>query len=505
MRVHRALSLFAVATVLGPLALPGAVSASARASGDRAVAQADGLFGPYAATRVGRSWPEAVTTGDVTGDGRPDVLLSTLSYDDPELDYKLLVYAQRGDGTLAPPVLYATELGWQDDDGAGLALLDVDGDDRLDVALGTDRGVQIFRQTAGGVLTDAGLVAGTAHTRWVAALDMDRDADTDLVASGYEGSTLLTQDGGWFTASAVTTKPTRDVAAGDLDGDGLGDVVSVYGRELTVHHRAGGGWREVRHPMAYVESNAPDGLEVADLSGDGRADLAVALGGNLPDGRLNVFTQTPAGELAAPVTYLTPDMPGALTAADVNGDGRTDLVNIHNGWLRLAALIQAPDGTLGSRVFARLPYATWYNRQGLALGDVNSDGRPDAVIADYNSGLVVVPNTGGPVPAVDAHVWVTATTPADGATGVPTTAQPRIVVRHRLDPESINYNTVFMIRADGRSAYGDLAYDAASGTITLTPDPPLRPGETYQLVVGRLKTPDGTVSEVPAVFHFTTA
>jgi Bacterial Ig-like domain/FG-GAP-like repeat len=373
------------------------------------------------------------------------------------------------------------------------------------VALGTDRGVQIFRQAAGGVLADAGLVAGTAHARWVAALDMDRDGDTDLVASGYEGSTLLTQDGGWFTASLVTTKPTRDVAAGDLDGDGLGDVVSVYGRELTVHHRTGGGWREVRHQMAYVESNAPDGLEVADLSGDGRADLAVALGGNLPDGRLNVFTQTPAGELAAPVTYLTPDMPGALTAADVNGDGRTDLVNVHNGWSRLAALIQAPDGTLGARAFARLPYATWYNRQGLALGDINSDGRPDAVIADYNSGLVVVPNAGGPVPAPDAHVWVTATTPADGATGVPTTMQPRIVVRHRLDPESINYNTVFMIRADGRSAYGDLAYDAATGTITLTPDPPLRPGERYQLVVGRLKTSDGTISEVPAVFHFTTA
>jgi serine protease len=139
-------------------------------------------FNPAQATTVG-SWPETVVVGDVTGDGRDDVLLATSSYFDEANDYKLFVYAQNADGSLAAPARYPTRLAYADHQGAGLALLDADGDGRLDVALATDAGVQIFRQTATGALEDAGILPQTTGARHVVAADMDADNDADLVMS----------------------------------------------------------------------------------------------------------------------------------------------------------------------------------------------------------------------------------------------------------------------------------------------------------------------------------
>ncbi|HEX2773485.1 MAG TPA: S8 family peptidase, partial [Micromonosporaceae bacterium] len=79
------------------------------------------LFNPAVSTAVG-SWPETVAVGDVTGDGRDDVLLATSFYFDDINDYKLFVFPQNTDGTLAAPVRYATRLQYADNDGAGLAM-----------------------------------------------------------------------------------------------------------------------------------------------------------------------------------------------------------------------------------------------------------------------------------------------------------------------------------------------------------------------------------------------
>jgi hypothetical protein len=65
------------------------------------------LFDPYEAIPVG-SWSEAVAIGDVSGDGRNDVVMTTSYYFGPGADYRLWVFVQAPDGTLTPPVSYAT-------------------------------------------------------------------------------------------------------------------------------------------------------------------------------------------------------------------------------------------------------------------------------------------------------------------------------------------------------------------------------------------------------------
>src|SRR5690349_6733099 len=63
------------------------------------------LFKPYATFPVG-SFPQGVAIGDLNGDGRADVALTTTFYFDPDNDNCLHVFLQAQDGTLLPRVKY---------------------------------------------------------------------------------------------------------------------------------------------------------------------------------------------------------------------------------------------------------------------------------------------------------------------------------------------------------------------------------------------------------------
>jgi hypothetical protein len=182
-----------------------------------------------------------------------------------------------------------------------------------------------------------------------------------------------------------------------------------------------------------------------------------------------------------------------VEAADINDDNRTDVVTAHGGWNTLSVLLQKSDGTLASPVTSGIPYASHYNVQGLALGDINDDGLIDAVIADYNSGLVVLRNGSGPSPAGE-QVWVRDVAPADFATGVAVNKLPRVSLQRALDPASVNDATVRLVNGrTGATVPTTPVYDAATKTITLRLTAPLQVNTPYRIVVGALRDQAGAV------------
>ncbi len=338
------------------------------------------------------SWPDSVAIGDVTGDGRNDVVMTTSYYFDPGRDWRVWVFAQRSDGALSAPVSYAT--GRSLNVGAmGLSIGDLNGDGRNDVAVSVNIGVAVFLQTSGGLLGTPEFRPTPSSVEGTTVADIDGDGFNDIAAALNDGLAVLYGSAtGLSPAVLIGTGRTGEVEVGDVTGDGVKDLVTVGMGQPKVYRQLTP--RSFPSAQTLVTDanvfNQSWGVEVADATGDGRNDVIVSVGGNRPNSRLNVFVQTAAGALADPAVYPAYDLPEPVEARDLNGDTRPDVVTLHGGWNRAGVFLQDAAGRLAVEVLVPIPYASHYQPGGLALGDVNGDGRPDIVVADYNSGLVVL-------------------------------------------------------------------------------------------------------------------
>jgi uncharacterized protein DUF11/VCBS repeat protein len=390
----------------------GAVGALAIATG---VAGAAGtLFQPYQAFTVG-SWPEAVAIGDVTDDGRADVVMTTGYYFDPANDNRVWVFAQSGAGTLAPPVSYPTGSSATPQ---SIAVGDITGDGREDVVVGLDGvGVQVYPQLATGAL-GAPALTPTADGRIVRLGNLNGDTRPDVAAIGWGTNTVsvLLNDGAGGLQAPVSYPAQHsgydDLEVGDVTGDARDDLVVMSGQTYAVPNLSvvpqlvAGGFGPAAEYRVAPNTNT-NGVGIGDLTGDGREDVVVSFGGNRPSSNLAVFPQTTSGTLGAPVVSPSYDIPEPVEVADVDRDGRPDVVTLHGGWNRAGVYLQQPGGGIGSEDLYEIPYASHYGAEGLAVGDFSGDGAPDLAIADYNHGLVVLYGT-APPPTADMSVDVTA-------------------------------------------------------------------------------------------------
>src|SRR3954447_20502245 len=362
------------------------------------------LFAPYQAIALG-SDTKAVAIGDVTSDGREDVVATSAqgSY----ADYRVYVLAGLPDGTLAAPVSYPTP-GTGTNRIGSVAIGDITDDGPADVIVGAaGLGILVYPQLATGLLGTPTVIA-TPHTLRVAVGDLDGTAGIDLAAIGW-GDDLVSVflNDGQGALGAATTYPARhsgydDLEIGEVTGDGRDDIVVMSGQTYAtpnvsvVPQLAAGGFGAAAEYRVGDQVNS-NGIGVGDVTGAGRMDVVAAYGGNRPSSRLAVFAQTSAGLLASPVSYPVYDIPTPVEVADLDKDGRGDVVTLHSAWLRAGVSLGRADGTLAPEDLYNLPYGS-YDPHGLAVGDFTGDGWPDLAIADSNNGLVILRNLGMPPP-----------------------------------------------------------------------------------------------------------
>jgi concanavalin A-like lectin/glucanase superfamily protein/VCBS repeat protein/Ig-like domain-containing protein/FG-GAP repeat protein len=138
-----------------------------------------------------------------------------------------------------------------------------------------------------------------------------------------------------------------------------------------------------------VVGTNPFGVTAADVNGDGKVDLISA---NFTYGdTLTVLTNNRSGNFETSGTYTVGNAPTWVTAVDVNGDGKVDLISVNWADRTLTVLTNSGSGGFAtSGTYAVGSYPTE-----LAAADVNGDGKVDLICANSGDGtLTVLTNNG---------------------------------------------------------------------------------------------------------------
>jgi hypothetical protein len=317
-----------------------------------------------------------VAAGDVTGDGRADVVTA------PGRGGRGDVRAFDGAGAQESS-FYADSF----NGGHVLALGDVNGDGRLDYVLGNDDWsgpyVQVIDGSSGRQLGSFDPGYGGGHGVRVAAGDVNGDGRAEIVTATAPGlSPRVTVWPGTWTGNP---RPLRDfaafdssatpygvhVAAGDLNDDGRAEIAAValtsQGTELRVFDGTGAVLTDV-FPFS-GDSVYADSLRVAvgDVNGDGTPDLIVA--GDTGTGpEIEVLTATGTALFTIPGV----DAGESLAIGDVTGDGKPDIVVGDGPGSDPHVTVFSGAGKLES-TFG--PYGqSFTNGVRVAAGDFNGDG-----------------------------------------------------------------------------------------------------------------------------------
>ncbi|WP_395795675.1 FG-GAP repeat domain-containing protein [Aquimonas sp.] len=338
---------------------------------------------------------EALAIADLTNDGRAELALSLGAGSNSGA--LLQVYA--GDGLGGLGLIQKHELSG----GYGrqaMAIGQFNLYPGLDVAVGTSTGVVLYPGGGGVRPLAPGQRFGAAAVEIAAAINFKERAADALATTTWssQGSVYQPSPKGLFaTPWPVNVAGYNRIGSGDLDADGLIDVVTASGQglgpSLRVHRNTGhGSLTELQALHAVCPGGtfaSVGGVGLGDVDGDGHADVVAAAGGNRPRSCLQIFKGNGKGQFQ-PATFVPSyDLPGPLAVADLNGDGLSDVVTLHNGWLRLGVYLQQPNGQLGAEQLFPIPYQSWYPAQGLAVADLVGDACLDVAIAS-SQGLVVL-------------------------------------------------------------------------------------------------------------------
>ncbi len=383
------------------------------------------LSGTYGFTGPGTVVLRSLAVGDFNGDCHPDLVTSSLNGGNVSL------FLGRGDGTFGSPVNYVAETAPL---AAGAQIESIAADPNFRSLIAWDENVtansvqvtRIPRSSWPGIqgtlaATPTATLPAGMDPRGIAFGDLNRDGYRDLVVADRTSNTIrvyLNDGTGTFAAPlapVVTGLQPESVAIADVDNDGLNDVlVACFGsNDVVVHRNLGGGVLApgVSFP---VNGSGPRQVIAIDMDGDGTIDFVTV---NATSNTISCFVN-PAGDgTFIPSAINPPGLPAgaypvgngpvSLAVADLNNDGRLDIVTANVNEDSVTVLLR--DGSTSavqissSTTFAlggTIPAAPSVSSGpidlvgiapvAVAIADLNQDGFLDIVTADQGAGTVTI-------------------------------------------------------------------------------------------------------------------
>jgi|GEM_PF-2292209 len=303
---------------------------------------------------------------------------------------------------------------------------DVDGDGSADLVL-MERTTGLAESDVTVVLSTPGVGLprltsffedrGNSQSR-IAAGDIDRDGLADLVVTSLGTANLdvlLSRDGGATleTSFELDGVGARTCALADMDSDGELDIVLVAsaGPELRVYPGLGGG--DFGSPVSVSTTGFVDDMRIADLDGDGALDVVLNSGLAQESWVDDVTIHYGLGDgtLGAGTTLSVGNDTVDIAVADMDADGRLDLIAANNASEDIAVVYGAVGGGFEPPVVFALDFAP----SAVAVADVGGDALPDLLAVSVNDpagGFRALLNL-GPAGFTQVHADVAPRAPRD--------------------------------------------------------------------------------------------
>ena len=338
--------------------------------------------------------PRAVALGDIDGDGKPDLVVANSGSGEIRILRNTAVAGGLNSGSFSTPG-NSYPAGSTP---AGLALGDLDSDGDLDVVVSDSSGGKIYIWRNGsspGNIDSTSMTSITVGTTpfGIAINDLDIDGRPDIVVANKGSNNISILENNGSLAFAKTdygtgSGPVDVIAQSDLDGDDLPDVVSVNNGSASVFLNTSFlGLLGMFSPVSVPLGTGSCAIVSFDLNADNLDDIIASnQSGNSVSLVRNTSTLGTI-QFAAKVDIGAGTNPFRIGLADFEGDGKPDVVLANRSVDSISIMRNAAvaGSFTSTSLAAPVRFAVGSSPSGLALGDIDGDGKTDIVTANAGS------------------------------------------------------------------------------------------------------------------------